>query len=230
MTAPVREVNSPLAAVWPRTRHALTPLGVRDLPLPDDLASALGGGRLRLDAGRWQVGDNAECRIVRIEGASSTIVNTLIFPTHSERLPVFVAELLVTGGVPRLAFLDLQAVGLTADRVGQLASHTAALADLFAFLPSAEAPAWATKYSTGGYVFTRTNDPNHADALADLYAAYLDLWVECAAEVSDGDDAPTACLDDFKREHLRHWPGTDYLNKLFGTAWTARFLHEFLYR
>jgi hypothetical protein len=37
-------------------------------------------------------------------------------------------------------------------------------------------------------------------------------------------------VDRFKRSHLKHWPGTAYLQKLFGPAWTDEFLHQFLYR
>lgn len=229
-----------LGPLWEDTRRRLAPLGVVDLPIPADLAASSGlSGKMSLRAACWGIGPRlAECRIVRIEGPNAEIVNTMIFPDRPEALPVFAAELLVFGGVPRLAFVDLQVPGLADRRRDDVAVRTRRLAVDFAHLPCDQtAPDWAVHWSAGGYVFTRPNDTAFAEDLLLLYGRYLDLWVDLAAGACGGpgetrcaDPAAVAELQHYKRSHVEHSPGTAFLTKLFGAEWTGRFLNGFLYR
>jgi hypothetical protein len=247
-----------LDPLWEDTRRRLAPLGVADRPIASDLAESSGlTGKLSLRAACWGIGNGefhngecrsgefhngerriGECRIVRIEGPNAEIVNTMIFPDRPESLPVFAAELLVFGGVPRLAFVDLQVPGMAGGRRDEVAARTRGQAVGFAHLPCDQtAPDWAVHWSTGGYVFTRPNDTAFAGDLLLLYGRYLDLWVDLAADAcgrSGGDGRPdpaaAAELEHYKRSHVRHSPGTAFLTKLFGAEWTGRFLNGFLYR
>ncbi|MBL8799599.1 MAG: hypothetical protein JNM56_37295 [Planctomycetia bacterium] len=218
------------------TRARLAPLGLQPLPLDPDLAAALGGGRLRLRAARWQVGEPglAECRTVHIVGASSEIANTLIFPERPERLPMFVADALITGGQARMVFVDLPAPGLDDDLHGPLARDTRDLAERWG-RPIVDAPPdWAIEFSLGGSLFVRGCNGDEFAALTALHSDYLCRWREAARRAHAAPSAATArgadCLQRFKQGHLAHWPGTTYLERLFGHEWTHHFLHDFLYR
>lgn len=230
----------PLAELVPHTRRLLAPLGVHDLPLPSDLAAARSANdSTRLEAAHWRIGpaDNAlgECRIVRIQGKSSLIVNTLLFPRRPDRLPLFVAEVLIFGGVPRVAFFDLQTPGLASAHLGPVTRAARELSQAASLLPSGgEAPEWAVKYSTGHAVFTRPNDAVHQEALARLYGEFLESWRHLAEETPpSADAAPPAAVSavqSWKTGHAEEAPVRDYLGRVFGAAWADRFLVEFLYR
>jgi hypothetical protein len=233
MTAPLQPAR-PFAALWDATRCRLAPLGLTDAPPAPEFAER--GGRMRLTAARWLVGPAArpvaECRIVRILGAAAEIVNAMIFPADPGGLPVFAAELLAFGGRPRLTFLDLQAPGLAADVRRAVAERTRAVSERFADLPrDPEPPGWAVAYSPGGYLFTRTDNPAHAPALGEAFAAYLDVWADLAVDAAAGPAAGggRAALEEYKRDHVAHSPGRAFLGKVFGDEWTERFLNEFLY-
>jgi hypothetical protein len=240
VSATAAPVARPFEALWDETAERLQSLGLCERELPPNLASAVGGGgRTRLRAAAWAVGPTgrplAECRIVRIVGASSEVVNTMIFPTRPEALPVYAAELLVFGGRPRLAFVDLQAPGMPGQERRRLAELTRPLAARFAHLRcEREAPDWAVEASPGGYVYTRPEDGDCASDLLTVYRSYLDLWATLATGLTeDGgppDEGTAAALADYKRRHVAHSPGTAFLGKVFGPGWAVRFLDEFLYR
>ena len=231
----VADAVSLLGAWQPQTSRSLQALGAQEAALPPDLVQATGGGgRIQLRAERWQLGRPAcgECRLVRIEGATSEIVNVLVFPSNPRTTPTFVAEGLVFGGRLRLAFVDVQTPGMDAAPAALVGRRTAALAGrLDGQRPGApELPAWAVDHSPGHYFAARDDDGASAAVLETAYREYLDLWVELAGAAAAPDDADAAALTAFKRSHLAHWPGTDYLAKLFGADWSRRFIHEFLYR
>jgi len=233
---PVLDGVRSLAWLWDEVPDRLRPVG---MAVAHESAAATGGnGRFQLRARRWSLVAKgrplAECRMVHIEGSSSEIVNFWVFPERPEYLPVCAAELIVTGGAPRLAFVDLQAPGLHPGKFCRLAQETQTLAGRWAFLDTGdEAPAWAVAASSGGHVYARPREACDVGTLADLSLAYLDLWIEWASDVSfhaPPDPAAAADLAAYKSLHRRHSPGAPYLRKLFGAEWTDRFLREFLYR
>jgi hypothetical protein len=215
------------------TLRALAPLGLAALELPPDLVSAVGsGGRPQLQANAWAVGGRAECRLVLIRGQSTAILNTMIFPARPESLPVFVAEVLVTGGALRVAFVDLQTPGLAPGRRQPVADSLGRLAGRFSRLRCAEPPpAWATEFSTGAYGWVKSPGRECTAEVYAMYCDYLSYWSQLAAEPSSGDDAgPAGELAEFKKHHVEQAPVAGFLGKVFGAAWAGRFLHEFLYR
>jgi hypothetical protein len=112
-----------------------------------------------------------------------------------------------------------------------VAQRTAALAARYGARPPEPAlPGWAIDHSPGSYFTAREDDGQSLALLETAYRAYLDLWVELTAAAAVAAHPHTAALAAFKESHLAHWPGTDYLTKLFGADWSRRFIHEFLYR
>lgn len=229
-----------LEAIEPRTWALLHDLGLTPEPLPAMFASATAAsGRTHLAACRWRIGPPAgplaDGRLVRIQGVSSEIVNTMIFPAAPEEVPVFAAELLVFGGCPRLVFIDLQVPGLATERCAQVAALTRELTQRYAHLPGREQPpTWAIDYSTGGYFFARPDRRSATDELLELYAEYLQAWRDVAAsarpQAGPAAFAAARALREYKQRHLEHSPGRDFLAKVFGADWAYRFLHGFLYQ
>jgi hypothetical protein len=202
---------------------------IEDGPEPD-LARAEGaGGRFRLDADRWRTRE-AEVRLVRIEGASTAIFNCLVFPNRDGAAPVFVAELLVVGGAPKLMFVDLQHAGLGAAGRGRVAGRTAPLATAYAAWQSEEpAPAWATEFSAGGAVYARPASSTETLPVTDIYCDFLRAWCDLARAEPTGTLA-AAEVAQFKAHHVEQSPVAGYLARVFGEAWAGRFLTQFLYR
>lgn len=223
-----------MSALWPATWKVLARLGVREGELPAELASATGsGGRIRLQAARWQVERHGECRMVAIHGTNMEVLNTMLFPTYPGRLPLFAAELLVIGGQPRLAFVDLQTPGMVVEPRRHIVDVTRTIVRRLAALPvSRLPPTWAMASSSGYPFFVEHLDPNHFPMIQEAYLRYLEAWLETAMQQST-DDAidPAACeaLQEYKRHHVAHSPGRGFLEKLFTPAWTERFLTQFLY-
>ncbi|MBY0522991.1 MAG: hypothetical protein K2R98_06315 [Gemmataceae bacterium] len=240
MAALASERPQTLSTLLATTRDRLRPLGLRDQALPEGLAEAVaGGGRTQLSATCWLLGTESnplgECRIVRIVGSSSEIVNTMIFPRRPECLPTFVAELLVFGGCPRVAFVDVQVPGVGRERKREVAKRTMALAARHAHLHAErEAPGWSVEFSAGGHVFTRPGQRATTHDLQALYDDYLRCWCDLTAgrAPSPGPADPAAAdeLARFKQHHVEQSPVREFLAKVFGADWAYRFLHQFLYR
>lgn len=233
----------PFAALATATEEALGELArggleVRPLELPDELAHRAGAGRLELEARGWAIARAgapvAEARLVRIAGPKTEILNCMAFAARPERLPVLAAELLAFGGASHLGFLDLQTPGLEPWRQPALAARTRRLAAAFG-LPAQKAPEWALESSSGGATFTRFQGEDLAPALAAAYRAYAALWISLLleeGEAAGGEATPegTAACRSYKEHHVASSPGTAFLGRVFGEAWTRRLQSEFLYR
>jgi phycoerythrobilin:ferredoxin oxidoreductase len=238
MSAVLPDTPRCFAGLTEIVQSRLAGCGLRCDSLPPHLASAT-GGHLRLSAQRWLLGrpagSLAECRVAAVEGAASEILTVLIFPLRPDT-PTFVAELMVAGGRPRLAFLDVQTPGIRPEVARRLGERGRAIARRTAEAVggAASAPDWATEFSAGGYFFARPVRPDVA-ALRGGFLDYLALWIEAASQLPPrpGEASGQEALPEvarFKEANLAHSPGTAYLQKLFGPAWTNEFLHDFLYR
>ena len=191
--------------------------------LPAELAQAQ-AAHLSLQAYCWQ-NALAEVRLVRIRGKAASIFNCLIFPHCPERSPVFVAELLATGGQLRLAFVDVQTPGMLNTR--PILQQTARLAQRHAAMNHPEpAPRWAMTYSSGSPLYLRPTTQRELP-MTDLYSDYLRVWSEFA-QPQPPCSSPE--LQAFKEHHLLESPVSEYLSSVFGSNWVSRFLIEFLYR
>jgi hypothetical protein len=242
ITELARSPDRPLAQLANLTRRRLLTLALTEQPLAPSFAHAQSGKKTELFAQRWRIGDGqaplAELRFVRILGSASEIVNTMIFPARPDLTPVFAAEILLFGGQPRLALIDVQTPGLRPDIADRLRRRLAQLRATWPPSPDAAiAPEWATEHSTGLYLFERPQARAATQRLIQAYDQYLRTWREFAeAALLEEDptkpapDAAQFALRDYKDHHLAHTPGKDFLNKVFGFEWTESFLNHFLYR
>jgi hypothetical protein len=168
----------------------------------------------------------AECRLVRIRGATCSILNAWLIPCYAE-LPVFAAELVAFGGKLRLVFLDVQVPGLAASTVQrvrtQLAQHCRVPCP-----PTTEAPPdWATQASTGAYWFARAPQMPDAGVVVAAYVEYLTAYVELLPQLPPGPRS-LAALAAYLCHHAEHSPGREFLQKWFGLDETDDFLRAFL--
>jgi hypothetical protein len=227
--APIR-----LQSWWDQTGDALNDLGIQPAPLDPSLAQATSGGRIRLCAERWLLGDTqpiAECRRVYIRGTSSEIINTLVFPRNPGMVPMFVADAMVIGGELRLAFVDLPTPGMEPYGARGIAERTFQIAARFPDrLERSQVPDWAVEFSGGGYLFLKNSPREQWEQLHAAWRDFLSLWVELARSPERDPGAADTTLLPFKQGHLARWPGREYLSKLFGSDWTDRFLTAFLYQ
>ena len=220
-----------IADLWPETVARFESVG-RAVELPAEFASRPShNGKTRLEACEYTLGEMGTARMVRILGTASEIVNTLIFPGRPDRMPTFVAELLVFGGVPRMAFVDLQTPGLAPDRIETVRTATMELARKYPLPADVPPPEWATDHSTGGYCYGRPNDKSYISILKRAYTDYLSLWWsmrdgcrDCAKESARDE------LQKYKRHHVSSVPSGEFMGKLFGDEWASRFLEDWLYR
>ncbi len=198
-------------------------------------------GKIELTAQQWDIGASeqkiAQLRMVHIRGAKNEIINTWIFPLRPQLTPVFAAELIAVSGVVRVAFVDIQtplACAATADEVRLL---TALVATRFSTLPCDEpAPDWAIHASTGHYTYARNVPAELMPAVHKCYLSYFDTYLKAfgtadspSPPISLPDQAALRGLHEYQLHHMEHSPGGNYLSKLFGTDWTASFMHSFLF-
>ena len=216
----------------------LFPLECKPRVIEDELATrTTAGNRIELSAKSWDVLHQqqrvAECRVVNIQGTSLEILNVMIFPENPDTLPIFVIETLITGGMPRLAFVDLQSARMSEENASQVKSQTAALKCRYQGLANAkQPPEWAIRYSLGEYIFASPEGINNKNTLETLFCDALRTWVQV---VLDSDQANLSSLSlsemqRFKEDHVRESPVAPYLGKLFGPQWAEAFLNQFLYR
>jgi hypothetical protein len=196
--------SRPLRGLWDRTLNLLEPLGLTPVSVTKT-------------AGRWRVGDVADCRMVYAAGRGSEALLTAIIPADPAEVPVFAAELLAAGGCPQLGFADLRVPGTRPDRVAEALALTRRASDDID-PPDADEPppAWAADYSPGAYLFCRPNHPADFPALADGYAAYLDAWVEMAFTAGPATGRGRDVLADYKRDYAANSPGRAFLANLLG--------------
>jgi len=228
---PLAATQERIADLWPESVARFESVG-RAVEVPAEFAERVShNGKTRLEACEYTLGEVGTARMVRILGTASEIVNTMIFPEHPDRMPLFAAELLVFGGVPRLAFVDLQTPGLAPDRLETIRSATTELAARYPLPADAGPPEWATHYSTGGYCYGRPGSRSYIPTLKKAYADYLKLWLttQDGCQKHANESAREELLK-YKRHHVSNSPGCEFMGKLFGDEWAARFLEDWLYR
>ncbi|MGL4553826.1 MAG: hypothetical protein ACRC33_21905, partial [Gemmataceae bacterium] len=159
-------------------------------------------------------------------GAAAGVFNCLIVPHDPSRAPLFVAEVLITGGKLRLAFLDVQVPGVSDPGPVRAAAAAVAARHADRFHPD-PAPDWATEFASGHQAYVRPAG-HEVLPMTEMYTDYLTLWNGLTPTALPA--ARSADLDTFKRRHRTESPVAGYLSRVFGDAWTVRFLDTFLYR
>jgi hypothetical protein len=198
--------------------------------------------KFTLWAHQWRIEAHDEhlatCRMVMIQGAQNEIINTWIFPTSPATRPVFAAELIALSGAPRLTFIDIQTPGMLAGCDLVQAATQRLRADFQTIASDDTPPEWAIADSPGGYVFSRNLNADAFETIQACYRAFVECYlrefVDRVAHVSGGEHpdrelSSLSQLDAYQQHHLSSSPGSVFLGKLFGAAWTDRFLQQFLF-
>lgn len=246
-------VHAVFASCLEMFRTGLREEGLRPAVLPAEWAAAEArGGRFLLRAFAWRkeagLQGAVEGRAAAVRGPNCEIITCLIFPERNDRQPVFATELVAQGGVPRVAFLDLQTPGLEEGRRVQVAEAAREALETFPEAERDEAPDWARRDGSGFHLFSRgSGGVAGLPRWQEAFSAYLRGWRRIwslddpspqdpsrggAFGGCDGESSTAASRDaakNYKAGHVSHSPGTPFLRTVFGAAWTDRFLEEFLY-
>lgn len=211
--------------------------------IPESFAQrASNNSKFTLSANEWTIYADkrplAHLRMVYIQGAKSSIINTWIFPTRPSQMPVFAAELIGVGSATKVLFVDIQVPALAGHMASDVSAVTSAIAPRFASLPCNETPPdWATHDSQGYFTYARDVPCGRTDEVEDCYCSYLETYL--AAFTSDAlakriaasprDEQAVSRLQDYQLHHMEHSPGNKFLSKLFGSDWTEAFMKNFLF-
>lgn len=210
-------------------------------PFPVEYQNRISGnGKFTLTSQAWTIARNevptCDVRCVLIRGSKNTIINTWVFPYRPKIDPVFAAELIAFGGLPRLAFLDVQVPGMRLDRLGNVGTHVAKICREFPELRITETPPeWAVAATTGNYLFTREGTTELYAPIGQAYMRLLDCYLDLISDsdsdapAPDDNDISLKLLGEYQVHHMEHSPGKVFLSKLFGESWTDSFMSQFLF-
>ncbi len=201
--------------------------------------------KFHLTACEWLLGDgfetigasSATARCVYIRGLKTEILNTWIFPRQCDVLPVFAAELILVGGVVRVAFIDIQTPYQSLPLMHRVHQVTQALYQNYSGLRSSEAPPnWAIEASMGNYMYVRQGDSKTFPLICDCYEDYLEAALRLYDQINrsntsmaTNETSSADCLHAYQIHHMNSSPGKKFLSNLFGEDWTLRFLENFLF-
>lgn len=227
-------------ALWEVCSERLHLAGASQLELPVDLASASSrDGRFGVQAAAFRINlesGTTEARLALVHGQSVNIFAMIALPIESMAVqwsPLLAIETMVIGHRVRLVFADLQDVGLSPIRREMVRQRAMPLAARPGLSSQTSPPVWATTYSLGGYFFTEKPPDDQANDALAVPVFYLNAWCDLAEERSELPGESFSAEDQlrqFKETHAAAWPGRAYLERLFGPAWTYRFIYEFFYR
>lgn len=208
---------------------------IPELAAPDD-----GSPEVCITTAHWQVGAAdqalAECRIVRVQGLSEELVQTVLFPACPKHLPTFVALLWQACDDSCHAYINLATPGMAAplrDDVSEFATvlsirHAAFLARAATTsLPSARV------LSASGLAVHEHTGHGRGARIAQAYEDYLQAWLDFAVAVPAQRRADAYAqreLLEYKQQLAAHVPGKEAYRRLCSEDWMHRFLGEFLYR
>jgi hypothetical protein len=183
--------------------------------------------------------ETARLRKVRLTyldaGSAAQILTVMAFPRFNTDLPIFGAEVLGFKGAPHLVVLDHQP--LYKDDPDYMRRYSDPLADIYhqyAHLPSKgrTLPAWTEAFFSPYTHYSRPT-PDDLPAVFAVYRAYWDRYLDQAAASQTLPAARHAAIRArhaaYCQDHIEHEQGESMLNNLFGAAWCAGFIHDFLF-
>lgn len=200
---------------------------VRLLPAPAEFAEAATQAPLpscRLRFREAEIHEFGRLRFTGIEGRGTTIFSLMIFPHDPASSPVFASEFVRFGKFLRAAVVDWQPL---------VAGAQFAAADQYApaeLRATEELPAWCRAHFTPHAVFRLGAPAEQLPALNRAFVQALRLYVRASTRVRTArpKEEPSE-LAAYKEHHVEHTPGRPYLARMFGEAWTERFLAEAMY-
>jgi hypothetical protein len=194
----------------------------------------LRGKRYTMDNAAYSTDKLRKVRLSRITAEDSYILNMMAFPQPVYDLPIFGAELLAFRGAPHLVVIDHQP--LWKDDPDYARRYIAPLAPLharFAHLPTRDRslPPWTEAFFSPYTFYAR---PYLSD-LPEIEACFRAYWTAYLDQVAQAEPQPAAQARILARQaeycqnHTENEQGETMLQKLFGFAWCAAFVHDFLF-
>ncbi len=202
--------------------------------LEEDFSERVGRNGVRAASLCWAHPEGAEGRCALIYSERIEILNLMIFPWASERLPVFASELILMGGRVQVAVVDWQMPEGADALSGADAAELAGLHGKWAgtLTPGGALPGWAERHFTPFCIYTRPRTEDETRAVQGAFVEYLSRWLNrCRGRW--GDKKMEWCggpaLNDYLHHHVENTPGRPFLSKVFGEAWAERYFREFMY-
>jgi hypothetical protein len=225
--------TKPFYILWQETLNMLSKIDCQYIPLCPSLAQMEGKANMKLEATCYSLGKNqvAEMRMVKITSPKIDILNTMIFPKTPNTLPVFACEL-ISLIKEYVVFLDIQTPGFDIPSA-VLTESIQSVRTKYAHLPTQVSPEWAREHSTGGYIFSRFEKPQHLSQFRQAYHDYFHQWHLLLQNTDDPSQTPKkeslAELYKYQQHHVTHSPGNRFLSSIFGKENSENFLHNFMY-
>jgi hypothetical protein len=189
------------------------------------------GDVLHLKMRRLLLGACGDVRIVEILSAKVEIVNLFFFPNPAYALPVYALEFVVISQRPVVGVIDMPCL----EQHPQLsASINTLMQQAHAACPVPQAtdpPDWYSACRSPFDFFTR---PRTIQELHCVHTIHTQLWTHLCTMLHTPHHALDAvahqhALNAYKHHHRDNSPGIPLLKHSFGTAWTRRFLEEYLF-
>ena len=214
------------------TLAAFEPLTCQPLELAANLARIQRpevDGDLVMATQFFDVNARGELRIVHIFAPKIKVLTLFFFPDANWQLPVYCMELVVFGEQPIVALID--GVCLQPMDCGSLVEGILDTAHQKnpQFQQAEDTPEWFQACRSGRDFFIR---PENMAVMGDLAAVHLQLMPQLATLIQDARQFPEQqtqqyqhVLQEYKHHHRIHAPGLKLMNRSFGEAWTANYMH-----
>ena len=174
----------------------------------------------------------ASLRLALITAGELSILNVLAIPAPGSAAPLFGADLVRLPGRDRMAAVDLSPGLPPSAGAPPWLDRQAAVAGRYCDLPSGGVlPEWATRVFSPHPLYTRYPPEQEARA-QQAFMAYLELFLLLVAAIPA---QPALCqpqrqaLRAYAEAHRLEDRGLLMLGRMFGEAWAARYLTDFLF-
>lgn len=168
-------------------------------------------------------------------GDAAQILTTMAFPRTHTDLPIFGADVLGFKGKPHLIVIDHQPLYKHDPAYSE--RYIAPLASLharYAHLPARgrALPAWTEEFFSPYTHYSRP-EAEHLDAVRAAYRDYWDAYLHVVESVSPLPASEHARIHArqaaYCRNHIENEQAEGMMHRLFGEAFTTRFINEFLF-
>lgn len=209
-------------------------------PIPAGLAhnvSNRGRSPATIQSWCYQCPEFRKIRYTYIDaGESAQIFNCVMYPNYQYDLPLLGVDLLSFGHVKNLTVLDFQPLFPEADYEARYIRPLATLRDRY---PELTQPLETKVYADNPYfskylLFAKTNPhtvrTQVLSAFEDLLALYWQL-MRTATPLTKASDIRRVmhAQQDYDQYNADHDPAAKLFSSYFGSEWSERFVHEFLF-
>lgn len=195
-------------------------------------ADRRGKAELDLRSYCW-ANDHTQVKCAYLSGPRAEIFNLMGYPGDPFQVPVLAVEIILFGGQPRVAVLDLQPAGGLAswsqaaqegvrDCLRCLEPYRAQLS------PGGELPEWARAHFTPWCIFSRPQSAQEMPFVIEAFGALVRAWSQRFLPL-DRSGPPQSGLLEYLAHHQHNTPGRRFLHTSFGPEWSEDYLENFMY-